>query len=218
MWYSDYEKLSLYNTPVSELEIVDINNLVPNTLYLYEYNDIDHEDDVEKAVVEFINLIGRNRNYVVGKTLTDRYGNITDNQFNEFMVDPSERDHYKFYKRTHPTGLHEEIKQGTDLKSGLHPKSYIPTQRELAYKNLPPDQKDEYYNAHKERLVPPPPYKGGLKRKITKKRNSKRKRSRLLRGKTKTKTKTRRQKKSPPHQLTSTLEERRLLLVHKIRK
>ena len=127
--------------------------------------------------------------------LTDKNGNITDNQFNEFMVDPSERDHYKFYKRTHPTGLHEEIKKGTDLKSGLHPKSYIPTLRELAYKNLPPDKKDEYYNAHKERLVPPPPYKGGLKRKITKKR----KRSRLLRGKTKTKTKTRRQKKSPPH-------------------
>ena len=102
MYYTDEQLRVLYKTPVTEEDRVDINNLVPNTLYLYEYNDIDNEDDVEKAVVEFINLIGRNRNYVVGKTLTDRYGNITDNQFNEFMVDPSERDHYKFYKNDTP--------------------------------------------------------------------------------------------------------------------
>lgn len=184
MWYSDYEKLSLYNTPVSELEIVDINNLVPNTLYLYEYND---GDDVEKAVVEFINLSGRNRNYVVGKTLTDRYGNITDNQFNEFMVDPSERDHYKFYKRTHPTGLHEEIKKGTDLKSGLHPKSNIQTLSKLAYDKLILPQKDYY------KSLGTPMIRGGLKRKRTIKRNLKSKRSRSLRGKTKTRTKTRKQ-------------------------
>jgi len=189
MSYSDEEKRSLHNTPVTELEIVDINDLVPNTLYLYEHTDSDDEDDVEKAVVEFISLIGRNRNYVFGKILTDKYGNLVNY---DFMVEPSARGQYKFYKRKmeHTAGLHEEIKQGTELKSGLNPKSYIPTLRELAYKNLPPDQKDEYYNAHEEGLVPHPPYKGGSKRKIKTKRTTKRnrKRSRSLRGKSKTKT------------------------------
>jgi hypothetical protein len=192
MGYADKEKQTLYNTPVTELENVDINNLVPNTLYLYEHNDVDvdHEDDVEKAVVEFINIIGTNR-IVVGKMLTDRNGNITDNQFNEFMVDPSERDHYKFYKkREHPTGLHEEIKKGTDLKSGLHPKSHIQTLSKLAYDQLILPQKDDYYSSGT------PLIRGGLKRKVKKttKRNRNRKRSRSLRGKTKTKTKTRKQK------------------------
>lgn len=190
MSYSDKEILSLYNTPVTELEIVDINNLVPNTLYLYEHNDGDDEDDVEKAVVEFINIIGTNRNYVVGKTLTDRHGNITDNVF---MVDQNERDHYKFYKkRLHPTGLHEEIKQGADLKSGLHPKSHIQTLSKLAYDQLSLHQKDDYHSSGT------PLIRGGLKRKTKIKRNTKRKikrkRSRSLRGKTKTKTKTRKQK------------------------
>jgi hypothetical protein len=189
MSYSDEEKWSLYDTPVTELEIVDINNLVPNTLYLYEHNDVDDEDDVEKAVVEFINIIGTNR-IVVGKMLTDKNGNITDNQF---MVDQYERYHYKFYKkREHPTGLHEEIKKGTDLKSGLHPKSNIQTLSKLAYDQLILPQKDDYYRSGT------PIIRGGLKRKRktkrTIKRNRKSKRSRLLRGKTKTRTKTRKQK------------------------
>ena len=102
---------------------------------------------------------------------------------------------------THPTGLHEEIKQGMDLKSGLNPKGYIPpTLRKLVYDKLPQVEKYKYDNAHEEGLVPLPPYKGGskIKRKIKTKRTTKRNRnsksSRSLRGKSKTKTKTRKQK------------------------
>jgi hypothetical protein len=161
--------------------------LVTNTLYLYEYTDSDDQYDIEKAVVVFIDLTlrGRNRDHLVGKTLTDKYGNLDEY---DFIVAPSERALYKFYKkRTHPTGLHEEIKEG-------HPKGHIPTLRKLAYNNLTPDQKDEYYKEYEKRSVPPPPHKGGSKRKRkrTTKRNSKRTRS--LRGKSKTKTKTRKQK------------------------
>jgi hypothetical protein len=188
MSFSDEEKRSLHNTPVTELEIVDINDLVPNTLYLYEHTDGD------KAVVVFIDLTlrGRNRDHLVGKTLTDKFGNLDDFHL---IIDPRSRNDYKFYKRKmeHPAGLHEEIKRGIKLVDPIHPLA------ELAYKQLSKDEKKDYLEAHTEGLVPPPP---GSKRagkiirkgKRTTKRNNKR--SRSLRGKTKTKTKikTRKQK------------------------
>jgi hypothetical protein len=189
MSYTDEEKRSLYNTPVTELEIVDINDLVPNTLYLCEYINTSFLGKIEKevVVVSDLTLRGQNRNTLVGKYLTDKYGNLHEM---DLIIFQRERNLYKFYKkRTHPAGLHEEIKEG-------HPKGHIPTLRELAYKNLPPDQKDEYYKGYEERLVPHPPHKGGSKIKRKIKINTKRnnKRSRSLRGKSKTKTKTRKQK------------------------
>jgi len=190
MSYSDEEKLSLHNTPVTELEFVDINDLVPNTLYLCEYINTDFLGEIEKGVAIFSDVtpIGPKRDTLVGKYLTDKYGNLHEMHL---IIIPRERNLYKFYKkRTHPAGLHEEIKEG-------HPKGHIPTLRKLAYKNLTPDQQHEYYKEYEEGSVPHPP-KGGSKRKIkrtTKRnRNSNRKRTRSLRGKSKTKTKTRKQK------------------------
>ena len=185
MYYTDEQLRVLYKTPVTEEDRVDINDLVPNTIYLYKYHWI-------KALAEFISLAGPNGDYVNIKELTDEKGEPLDEETEDY-ISPYERDQYTFYKTIQliPPKLGEEIKEG-------HPKGHIPTLRKLAYNNLTPDQKDEYYKEYEERSVPHPPHKGGSKTKrkrTTKKnRNSNRKRSRSLRGKTKTKTKTRKQK------------------------
>jgi len=187
MSYSDQEKLSLHNTPVTELEFVDINDLVPNTLYLCEYTNIDMLGKIEKGVAVFSDVtpIGPKRDTLVGKYLTNKYGNLDEMLL---IIIPRERYLYKFYKkRTHPAGLHEEIKEG-------HPKGHIPTLRKLAYNNLTPDQQPEYYTEYEEGSVPHPPHKGGSKRKRKIKRTTKRSRSLRGKSKTKTKTKTRKQK------------------------
>jgi hypothetical protein len=185
MSYSDEEKLSLHNTPVTELEIVDINDLVPNTLYLSEYSNSYGHYEKEVVVFSDLTLRGRNHDTLVGTELTNEYGELNELVL---IIGPRDRNHYKFYKkRTHPAGLHEEIKEG-------HPKGHIPTLRKLAYNNLTPDQKDEYYREYEERSVPHPPHKGGSKRKRKRTTKRTRKSSRSLRGKSKTKTKTRKQK------------------------
>jgi len=190
MYYTDEQLRVLYKTPVTEEDRVDINDLVPNTLYLYKYHWI-------KALAEFISLAGPNGDYVNIKELTDEKGEPLDEETEDY-ISPYQRDQYTFYKTiplSIPPKLDEEIKRGIKLVDPIHPLA------ELAYKQLSEDEKKDYRKAHEEGLVPPPPgskragkRKTKRKRTTKKNRNSNRKRSRSLRGKTKTKTKTRKQK------------------------
>ena len=182
MYYTDEQLRVLYKTPVTEEDRVDINDLVPNTLYLYKYFWI-------TALAEFISLAGPNGDYVNIKELTDEKGEPMDEEKEDY-ISPYQRDQYTFYKiRQLPIELISEIEHASEPKGPIH------SLARLAFIQIPIEEKIKYYNSLEEGPYPLPPGRkdGGKK---TTKRNSKSKSSRLLRGKTKTKTKTktRRQK------------------------
>ena len=186
MYYTDKQLRVLYKTPVTEEDRVDINDLVPNTLYLYKYFWI-------TALAEFISLAGPNGDYVNIKELTDEKGEPMDEEKEDY-ISPYQRDQYTFYKiRRLPIELISEIEHASEPKGPIH------SLARLAFIQIPIEKKIKYYNSLEEGPYPRPPgRKDGGKRKINRKRTTKRnrksKRSRSLRGKTKTKTKTRKQK------------------------
>ena len=172
MEYTEEQLRTLHKTPVTEEDLVDISNLVPNTLYLYKYSGF-------KALAVFIGVEEEiNGKYIKIKELTDLEGEPANEE--PIAISPYERDQYKFYKiKSLPLELIREIKPVPDTKDT------IPSLARLSLNAVDIDDKVDYYRLG---VVRP---RGGLNMKRIKhtKKFRKRKSIRSFRGRHKTKNK-----------------------------